>query len=363
MYKLLRKYLAVALAGICVAGAFTGCASGGLSKTYTVEEASKTEVVKVGNETVTLDEVFLYVIQCAYTYDLDEKTAKESESTYKSTILEQIQDAKAKYQVALTADIEITDEIKAEINEAVDRYYETFGQELFEGCGISRDAIYQLFLEQRYISKLQEKTLNDLYEDYSKEAEDTYGDKTFIEVDYVMFPKTKTDADGQSVALSAEELAAAKQNAERARERALAGERIEDIGKEYGADSGVLADTQRTFIGIYEEALNTMLSQMKNGEISEIYEDDAGYMVMQMENDNDTEYRDYFIQTYAQKKAEESYAAMEKVWVSAMNISDDNIIGDTWEKLTIVDIADYTEAGRGRAPFPRPPRCSPSRCR
>lgn len=341
MYKLLRKYLAMALACICMAGSLTGCTSGGLAKTYTVEEASKTEVVKVGNETVTLDEVFLYVIQCAYTYGLDKETAKESESTYKSTILEQIQDAKAKYQVALTADIEITDEIKDEINEAVDRYYEVFGQELFDGCGISRDAVYQLFLEQRYISKLREKTLNDLYEDYLKEAQDTYGDKTFIDAYYVMFPKTKIDADGNSVALSAEEIAAAKQNAERTRERALAGESIEDIGKEYGEDSGVLADTQRTFIGIYEEALNTMLSELKNGEISEIYEDDAGYMVMQMLNNNDTEYRDYFLNTYAQQKAEEAYVAMEKVWVAAMNISDDDIIGDTWEKLTIVDIADY----------------------
>lgn len=341
MYKLLRKYLAMALAGICMAGAFTGCASGGLSKTYTVEEASKTEVMKVGNETVNLDEVFLYVIQCVYTYGLDKETASESESTYKSTILEQIQDAKAKYQVALTADIEITDEIEAEINEAVDRYYEAFGQELFDGCGISRDAVYQLFLEQRYIAKLREKTLNDLYEDYLKEAEENYGDKTFIDVDYVMFPKTKIDADGNAVDLSAEEIAAAKQSAERARERALAGENIEDIGKEYDADSGVLADKQRTFIGIYEEALDTMLSGMKNGEISEIYEDDAGYMVMQMVNNNDTEYRDYFLMSYAQQKAEEAYTAMEKLWVSTMNISDDDIIGDTWEKLTIVDIADY----------------------
>ncbi len=183
--------------------------------------------------------------------------------------------------------------------------------------------------------------MKDLSEDYLKEAKEDYGDKTFIEAYYVFFPKQKTDDDGNAVDLPAEDIAKAKQNAQDVRERALAGESLEDIGKDYGEDSGVMAETQRTFIGIYEEALNKMLSGMKNGDISEVYEDTAGYMVMEMRNNNDTDYRDYFIQSYAQQKAQEAYSSMESVWVKAMNVSDDDIIGDTWEQLSIVDIVDY----------------------
>ncbi len=110
MHRILKKYIAVFMSAVCLTGALAGCGQSGLKQKYTVDEASKTEVMKVGEETVTLDEVFLYVIQCAYVYNLDKKTAEESESTYKSTILQQIQSAKAKYQVAQTADIELTDE-------------------------------------------------------------------------------------------------------------------------------------------------------------------------------------------------------------------------------------------------------------
>lgn len=341
MHRILKKYIAAFMSVVCLTGALAGCGQSGLKQKYTVEEASKTEVMKVGEETVTLDEVFLYVIQCAYVYNLDKNTAEESESTYKSTILQQIQSAKAKYQVAQTADIELTDEEKEEINTTVDGYIEAFGQEFLESYGISREAVYQLFLEQEYITKLQEKSMKDLSEDYLKEAKEDYGDKTFIEAYYVFFPKQKTDDDGNAVDLPAEDIAKAKQNAQDVRERALAGESLEDIGKDYGEDSGVLAETQRTFIGIYEEALNKMLSGMKNGDISEVYEDAAGYMVLEMKNNNDTDYRDYFIQAYAQQKAQEAYSSMESVWVKAMNVSDDDIIGDTWEQLSIVEIVDY----------------------
>ncbi len=343
MFKLLKKYIAVTLSGVYMLTSLSGCGTAGTSESYSVEEASGTEVMTVGEETVTLDEVYLYVIQCVYTYSLDQETAEESESTYKSTILEQIQDAKAKYQVALTADIEITEETEEQINTTVDNYYAMFGEELFENYGISRDAIYQLFLEQRYITKLQDKSTTELYEDYLAEAQENYGDSTFIEAYYVFFPKTTTDDDGNTVDLSAAEIAEAKQNAETTRNRALAGESLEDIGAEFDEDSGVIADTQRTMIGLYEEALNELLSTMENGEIAEVYEDDAGYMVLQMINNNDTDYREYFLESYAQEQAEQAYSSMEDVWVSAMDISDDDIIGDTWENLSIVGIAKYMD--------------------
>lgn len=340
MRKSIKRLVSCLLAGACVATVLTGCSgSGEIKDQYTVEEASSIEVMKVGDETVTLDEVYLYVIQCMYTFNLDSETAKESEATYKSTILEQIQDGKAKYQVALTADLEMTEEDEALIDETVDKYYETFGQEIFDAYGISREAIRQLFVEQKYITKLQDKAMNDLVADYLTEGQEEYGDKTFVDVDYVLFSKSKLDADGNSVDMTESEIAATRAEAAELQSRAAAGEDLKTLAEEYGIEDSY--DTQKTFIGAYTGDLNDMLSSMKDGEISEVYEDDGSFMIMQMVNSNDTEYRDYFVESYASQKAEETYTSMEQVWLAAMNISDDDIIGDTWEKLSIVDIAEY----------------------
>lgn len=331
------KLLALLATGVCLMGALTGC--GSLKQKYTADEAKALEVMKVGEETVTADELYLYAIQCCYMYGLDEKTAVESLSTYKSAILEQIQSAKAKYQVALTADIEINEEEEKEIDETVDRFYETYSEELFDAYGISRDAVRQLFVEQRYITKLQDKAMTDLTADYMKEAHEQFDDKRFIELYYVTFPISSTDENGAEVAFTDDQKAEQKKKAEEFRQKVIDGGSIEEMAAELG--DTVVADTQRTFVGIYKEDLNNILETLENGEVSTIYEDESGYMVMQMKNKNDTEYKDFFIEAYANQEAQNAYTQMESVWVGSMPVEEDDFIGDTWEKMTLVDIARY----------------------
>ena len=344
MRKPVKKILSVALAGSLLMSVFTGCSGGSQNVSYTVEQASTKEVMKVGEETVTLDEVYLFIIQCAYTFGMDKKSAEESEPTYRSMILEQLQSSKTKYQVALTADIEITEEDEKNIEEYVDRYYKTFGEEVFDKYGISRDAIRQLFLETKYIEKLENKAKEDLAKDYKEEAEKEYGDKTFVSVDYALFPVMKTDAEGNNVEMSASEKEAVKAKAEEFRQKVASGADLKTLASEYGVEG--TTDTQRTFIGANQEALDNVLKGMSNGDVPEVYEDSSGYMVMYMVNNNDTEYRNYFLESYASQKTDERYEVMQNAWLSAMNISDDDIIGDTWEKISIVEVAEYMEKNK-----------------
>lgn len=344
MRKSVKKILAAVLAASLLISALTGCSGGGQGVSYTVEEASTKEVMKVGAETVTLDEVYLFIIQCGYTFGMTKKDAEDLEATYRAAILEQIQSSKTKYQVALTADLEITEEDEKNIAEYVERYYKTFGEEIFDKYGISRDAIEQLFIETKYVEKLEEKAKSDLLSDYQEEAKAEYGNKTFVSVDYALFPVTKTDAEGNEVEMSASEKEAVKAKAEEFRQRAAAGEDLKTLAAEYGVED--TTDTQRTFIGANQESLDAVLKGLKNGDVPEVYEDKSGYMVMCMVNDNDTEYRDYFLDSYASQKTDERYDIMQRAWLSAMNITDDDFIGDTWDNISIIEVADYMEKNK-----------------
>lgn len=344
MRKSIKKILATVLVGSLAVSVFTGCSGSGQQVSYTVDQASSTEVMKVGNETVTLDEVYLFIIQCAYTFGMDKENTEESESAYRAMILEQIQSSKTKYQVALTADLEITEEDEKSIEENVESYYDTFGNEVLDKYGISRDAVKQLFLETKYIEKLENKAKEDLKKDYLEEAQTEYGNKTFVAVDYALFPVTKEDAEGNEVEMSDTEKAAVKEKAEEFRQRVAAGEDLKTLAAEYGVED--TTDTQRTFIGANSEALDSIIKTLKNGDVPDLYEDSTGYMVMYMANDNDTEYRDYFLQSYAAQKTEDRYDVMQEAWLSAMNISEDDIIGDTWENISIVEVADYMDKNK-----------------
>ena len=68
------------------------------------------------------------------------------------------------------------------------------------------------------------------------------------------------------------------------------------------------------------------------------------YMVMRMNNNNDTDYRDFFIETYASQMAENAYSTMEQTWLKAMNPSDDDFIGDTWNKMDFTGLVKYMDA-------------------
>ena len=54
------------------------------------EDAKNTEVVKIGDEKITLDYMYLYVIQFIYTYSATEDTISNNMDGYKSQILSQL---------------------------------------------------------------------------------------------------------------------------------------------------------------------------------------------------------------------------------------------------------------------------------
>lgn len=321
------------------------------TKVIAPEDAKNTEVVKIGDEVINLDYIYLYVIQFLYTYKMtDGSSVKENMSAYKEQILSQLRTDEIEYQYAKKNGIELTDEEKAEMDTVVDKYYQTFPEEFLEQYGISRETVTDLFYKQRYITKISDETTKKLEEDFTKEAEEELKDKEFFELYYLLFPtveygedgKAAVDDNGDNVKLSKKELAAQKELAEEARQRLIDGEDAEKLAEEY--DIKDYSDTLRAYKGAYSEELNNLIADMEDGEVSEVYEDDLGYMVVKMITANDEEYKQYYIETSVSQKVQNQLQEEKNTWLQTVEVDTENdMVGDIWDNLDISKISSRME--------------------
>lgn len=313
------------------------------------EDAKNTEVVKIGDEKITLDYMYLYVIQFIYTYSATEDTISNNMDSYKSQILSQLRTDEIKYIYAKNNGIELTDDEKKEMDDVVDRYYKTFKEDFLKKYGISRDTVESLFYKQRYISKLNDETQKKLEEQYQKEAEEELKDKTFFDLKYLLFPTVEykdgspvTDSNGKYTELSADKKKEQKKLAEEAKKRLEAGEKFDDLAKEYNIEE--CSEELRSYYGAYAEDLNNLIKDLKAGDVSETYESDLGYMVVQMLNTNDEDYKKYYIETAGGQKASAQMTVEENKWLASVEVDEEkDMIGDVWANLDISKIAAAME--------------------
>lgn len=321
------------------------------TKVIAPEDAKNTDVIKIGDEVIKLDYVYLYAIQFLYTFKMTDGTSvQDNMSTYKDQIISQLRTDEIQYQYAKKNGIELTDKEKEEMDTVVDKYYKTFPKEFLEGYGISRDTVTDLFYKQRYLTMLNDKTTKELQEKLTKEAEEELKDKEFFELYYLLFPtveygedgKTVVDSNGNNVKLSKEKLEAQKALAEDARKRLIDGEDAEKLAEEYEIKD--YSDTLRAYKGAYSEELNNLIKDMEEGDISEVYEDDLGYMVVKMIKTNDEEYKQYYIEASVSQKVQQQVAEEKNKWLQTVEIDMENdMIGVVWKNLDISKIAKKME--------------------
>lgn len=348
--KLVSAALALTLVLTCVACGDTKNSNGSNKKSdssveVSAEDTKNTEVLKIGDEKIALDYVYLYVIQFIYTYNATEDTISNNMDSYKNQIISQLRTDEIKYIYAKNNGIELTDDEKTEMDDVVDRYFKTFPKEFLEKYGISRDTVESLFYKQRYISKLNDETQKNLEEKYQKEAAEELKDKIFFDLYYMLFPTVEykdgspvTDSDGKYTQLSDEKKQKQAKDAAEAKKRLEAGEDIQDLEKEYGIED--CSEELRSYFGAYSEDLNNLIKDLQNGDVSETYESDLGYMVVKMVNNNDEDYKQYYIETAAGQKASSQMTVEENNWLASVEVDEEkDMIGDTWSNLDISKVA------------------------
>jgi hypothetical protein len=175
--------------------------------------------------------------------------------------------------------------------------------------------------------------------------EEQYKDMNCHTVYYALFPSVqyennavKTDENGAPVVLSEEEIAANKENAEELASRAQKGEAMEDLVVEYEIVN--YSGLEHNFDGMYTPELNELIAGLEDGDISDVVETDAGFMVVRMDKKVDDEYKSFLIEYIASKNAEDMIPKLQENWVNQSGVAQMDINMDTLDKINIADMCD-----------------------
>lgn len=321
-----KKIIAVLLLGCVVIAGCMGCGK----KTVSVEDGKKTVVMKLNDYEVTLSEYNLFAIQYMMMQGMnpDDITSDKIDSM-KTEIASEIKLEIVEYLLAQQTDgVEVSDDAKAEITTNTDNYIDKLGEDFLSQYGIDKDAVTQLFTEQAYIQALTDKAKQDLADDAYKDNAEKFKDTDFHTVYYALFPSIQydkdgnavTDDNGESVSLSEDELKKQKQKAEELQKRAAKGEKLEDLIEEYGISA--YSGEERNYQGAYEDKLNQVVDNMEKGDISDVVETDAGYMVVRMDNPKDDDYKEYALHYAAMQTANSMITTLQQNWVAASGCKD-----------------------------------------
>ena len=320
------------------------------------DTAASTVLMTFEDIDITLEDYYLFMVQYLYNFEIDPATlaSPEAVSNANNSILNEIKLETVEYKLALVEEVTPDPVAISDADVKAQSFYDYFGQEFFDSFGISKEKVNELFERQVYIEALRQKTLTDLADDYEAEYIDKYGEMKFFQIYYVLFPSIEYDDDNQPVTtsdgayVSCNEAKLQEQNklAEELREKALenvengeADGNLEELAIEYGVD--FVSGTERGYVGAYSKELNELLEGMENGDISEVVETEAGYMVVRMDNTDDTEFKDYSIRYMAEQSASSLYTTVQDNWIKESGIANAPVDTAALTDTKIVAMCEY----------------------
>lgn len=322
------KKIVISITMLSLILSLTACGDKGVS----VEEAKDTVILKVADYDVTLSEYNIYLLQYLSMQQLDpEKITEEDMENIEAAVFSELQLEILEYLLAKETDgIEIKQKDLDDAKNNAKEYVKNIDKHLLDYYGIDEESVEKLLTEQVYINALMDKSRKDLTEEFTKSFTEDYKDTKFHSVYYALFPsceygedgKVKVDEGGNPIELSKDELKKQKENAEELQKRAAKGEKLEDLIAEYGIEA--YSGEEKNMDGAHSKELNELVKSMKKGDISDVVETDAGYMIVRMDNTDDKEYKEYVINYAASDKANNTIPQLQQSWITASGLQAPN---------------------------------------
>lgn len=346
----IKRLFVAMLVTTLVLVSFTGCKD---KQAYTKEEVSTTEVVKIGEYTIYLDEMIVYAIQDFYLQGGDSATFDEVSDAYKKlTILSTLRENKIIYDVSQKNGLVLGEEDMEFVSQSISNFKAKIGQELLDRYGISDELLERLFYEQACVTKFENDMKNDMGRTIQEDLEKQYENTRFILFYYMTFPTVKvtdgeptTDESGNYVYLSDAEKEQVKADAEEAVERIANGEDYTAIAEEYGISA--YCSQTNGYTGGYSEEMNAVIDNMKDGDVSDPLESTLGYNVIVMINSDDQNMKDSYIYSVASEGVESEFQTLRNMWLGTIEIdAEGDKIGTTWDDFDLKGLLiDMEEAG------------------
>lgn len=332
-----KKIIAIIMIMVmCSAVLLTGCGTNGAGGSQAAggKDPSKVLVMKVGEQEIYLNEVNYYALSVVESMGITKGTdmSEEYNATYptlddavKAQLLLQIRQTAILYQKAQEQEITLDDSQKQEVEELVSQYKEKYDADTLKAYGIDDVLLTEMYTRYKMIRTLEAQLASELTASETEEY-GTIETLAFLTVMVDGSGNAVTDEDGNYQYLTDAEKSQKKIQAEEALEKAKNGESFEDLIEEYG-----LASTSGTTHATTASLQSTY--QLQNGEISEVLEEDFGYVIVHMVAQKDEDYT-AIVKEYNSNQAVQD---QENAWFDNFVISEDDLETDVWNAFTFQD--------------------------
>lgn len=358
MKKLGKKILVMSLLGSLSVTSLAGCGKKEDKEdkeevVYTPETASATDALKVGEEDISIAEVLAYAVQYVYVQNVTSDTM-DAELT-KDSIIDSLRQTKLIYNVAINNGYELPDGYMQSAETTVDNVMKMFDEDFFEKYGITKEVFRKVFIEQCYVEAYSSYIKNDMNEKITADMTAACEKIDFVKLYYVRFPlieldeqgEALTDEEGNYIKLSEEEKLKTKEAAENAIKEITDGKDVAEVIASYGVSD--YSQETNGYIGGYSDEVNEALKGMKEGECSEIFEDEVSYLFIVMMDEENDEAKEAYIGVQTQEVLEEQFAEVQKKWLQTIPIDNENdFYGTEWADFDISQFVDDLNENRNK---------------
>jgi len=358
---ILGKYRKKILAGTVAAAmvfSFAGCGKKKESEqekltstvVYSVEDADATEVMKVGDAIVHLDDILVYIFQEMYQYSVTPDTVGPLEVTIRKETLSNIRTNYIIYDVAMHNNVEVSDEDKALAQQYADNFINVF-KPLMDLYGVNAEAVYDSFYTQMVVTKFQNDIKNQLGQKIQDSVNEQYKDVRFFDIYQVVFPYVEVQESGEPVknedgsynVYDDAKKKEIKANAEAAAKEISAGADPEATAEKYEVKT--FSTSTVGFDGAYSEPMNGELLALKKGEASKIYDNGNCYTFYVILNPDNPDMRDYYAYTIASNYVQDEFEKVQNKWLQTIEIDEEgDMIGTAFDDIDIAHMAEVMQA-------------------
>lgn len=335
----LNRLVSVLLAAVVAVGSLTGCGKAGIgTKVVLTTGFDKDEIFRIETSSCTLPEVMVYLtnIQNRYESVYGEEIWSTNvggvtlEQNVKDIALAQIAQIKTMNLMAKQYEVELSDEEKAQVENAASAYYNSLNDTEIERMGVSEKTINNLYTEFALAEKMYQYTIRDINPEISDDEART------ITVQHILIKTYALDGTGKKIDYTQHAKEEAYKRACQVLELVQDGEDFDELIRRYSEDD---KSTYSFGKGEMDAAFETAAFNLGKDEISGIVETEFGYHIIKCLNTFDKEETDANkIKIVDQRRAEafgQEYDAFvetltrnlnEELWDNVSFIHDENVI-------------------------------------
>ncbi|MCM1496065.1 MAG: hypothetical protein NC089_09755 [Bacteroides sp.] len=336
----ITKRITMLISMLCFIILLTACDSNGSGQGQAAaggKSPSEVVVLKVGESEVYLNEVNFYALSFMERMNITEETDlsasfsqefEDMDAALKAQFLISLRQAHILYQKASEEGITLTADETTDVERQVREYMAANDAERLEEFGIDEELLTRVFTMSQTIQKYEQKLVEEM--EVESVSYGTYYNFAFLTIELDENGSGIINDDGTYAYLSDSEQEHQKELAEEVRERLLAGDEPEALIEEYelSATSGLLHATK--------ESLQDTFG-LKDGEVSEVKENDFGYVVVKIQSVEDAEYSAQVKEYNASIQAQDYLTEQEQIILDAFPINEEDIVEKVWDAFTFKD--------------------------